>query len=378
MDLSIVVPTYNEKDTVCKLIKAITQAVDKKLNYEILFVDDSKDETPLLLEKLSRRNPRVRFIHRKNKRGLASAVVEGFNYAQGDSIIVMDADLQHPPSLIPIIAERLKKVDVVIPSRFISGGSDGGLNPLRKLISWTARMIGRLSIHRLRDISDCTGGYFGLKRNVIAGVNLDPIGWKILIEVLVKGNYHTVHEIPYSFVSRVDGTSKMSLREQWNYILHIMRLIRNNPEDLRFYTFCIVGLLGVFVNMLALFVLVDLLGVYGMAASAGASVIAMTHNFFLNDRITWRDYKRTTALKHSLQLLQFIGICSIGILITALFVQSFLSLNRSIYAGQLIGIMVATYWNYSVNNRFTWSNKDTEDLEETKCVVTQECSREIS
>jgi dolichol-phosphate mannosyltransferase len=239
-------------------------------------------------------------------------------------------------------------------------------------------MIGRLSIRRLRNISDCTGGYFGLKRKVIEGVKLDPIGWKILIEVLVKGNYHTVHEIPYSFFSRSDGESKMSVREQWNYILHIIRLMRNNTEDLRFYTFCIVGLLGVFVNMLTLFVLVNIIGIYGMAASAGASVIAMTHNFILNDRITWRDHKSTTALRHTLQLLQFIGICSIGILITALFVQSFLSIDWSIYIGQLIGIMVATYWNFAVNNRFTWSNKASEDMEDEKCIVTQECSREIS
>jgi dolichol-phosphate mannosyltransferase len=245
------------------------------------------------------------------------------------------------------------------------------------MISWTARMIGRLSIKRLRNISDCTGGYFGLKRSAIEGVTLEPIGWKILMEVLVKGNHQTVHEIPYSFVSRNDGESKMSVREQWNFLLHIVRLVRSNPEDMRFYTFCIVGLLGVVVNMLALAVLLNIMEVEGIAASAGASVIAMLHNFVLNDRITWKDQKQTTAWKRTLQLPQFIGICSIGILITALFVQSFLSVGWSIYIGQFIGIGVATYWNFAANNRWTWSNKESEDMAEGKLVVTQECSREI-
>lgn len=377
MDLTIIVPTYNEKDVLTRLVAEITQEIGKKLSYEILFVDDSNDETPQVLEQLSHQTSTVHYLHRNNERGLASAVVAGFKIARGDSIIVMDADLQHPPSLIPMIAERLKNVDIVIPSRFISGGSDGGLNPVRKLISFTARSLGRLSIKRLRPISDCTGGYFGLKRSVIEGVALNPVGWKILIEVLVKGNYHTVHEIPYSFHSREAGASKMSLKEQWNYLVHIARLVRNSPEDLRFYSFCLVGMLGVFVNMFALTILVNLLGFYGMAASAGASVIAMAHNFVLNDRITWRDHKPATTRQHFGKLLQFIVICSVGILITALFVESFLSLNLSIYLGQLIGIMVATYWNFAVNNRFTWSNKITEESEDDKLVVTQECSREI-
>lgn len=377
MDLTIIVPTYNEKDVLTRLVAEITKEIGKKFSYEILFVDDSSDETPQVLEKLSRKISTVHYLHRENERGLASAVVEGFKVARGDSIIVMDADLQHPPSLIPMIAERLKKVDIVIPSRFINGGSDGGLNPVRKLISFTARSLGRLSIKRLKFISDCTGGYFGLKRSVIDGVSLNPVGWKILMEVLVKGNYHTVHEIPYTFHSREAGTSKMSLREQWNYLVHIARLIRSTPEDLRFYSFCFVGILGVFVNMFALMVLVNLLGLYGMAASAGASVIAMAHNFLLNDRITWRDHKPATPLQHFGKLLQFIVICSVGILITALFVESFLSLNLSIYIGQLIGIMVATYWNFAVNNRFTWANKTSEEAEEAKLIVTQECSREI-
>lgn len=182
MELSIVIPTYNEADNVRLIADRIQRVLSgKTASYEILFVDDSIDHTPAVLAELSRKIPQVNYLHRKGKKGLASAVVAGFNRARGSLIIVMDADLQHPPELIPLILKRLVKADIVIPSRFISGGSDGGLNGLRKLVSWTARMIGRISITRLRDISDCTGGYFGLNRSVIAAAKLNPIGWKILM-----------------------------------------------------------------------------------------------------------------------------------------------------------------------------------------------------
>jgi dolichol-phosphate mannosyltransferase len=374
MDLTILVPTYNERKNILILVNEIRCVIGQELQYEILFIDDSTDDTPQVLDTLSKRFSQVRYIHRDNARGLASAVVEGFRFSTGTYIIVMDADLQHPPSLIPLILERLRTADIVIPSRFINGGSDGGLNALRKFVSWTARMIGRWSIKRLRNISDCTSGYFGLHRKVIENVKLEPIGWKILMEVLVKGNHRTVHEIPYMFAARSMGESKMSAREQWNYLRHVARLVRSNPEDLRFYSFCIIGFTGVIVNMLALSTLVNIFRVEGMMASVGASVIAMIHNYVLNDKITWKGHKQSEIWRRALQLSQFMCICSLGILITALAVQGFLSLGRSIYVGQFVGIAAATFWNFSANNQWTWSNS----VIYPKLIVTQECSREIS
>jgi dolichol-phosphate mannosyltransferase len=374
MDLTILVPTYNERKNILILVNEIRCVIGQELQYEILFIDDSTDDTPQVLDTLSKRFSQVRYIHRDNARGLASAVVEGFRFSTGTYIIVMDADLQHPPSLIPLILERLRTADIVIPSRFINGGSDGGLNALRKFVSWTARMIGRWSIKRLRNISDCTSGYFGLHRKVIENVKLEPIGWKILMEVLVKGNHRTVHEIPYMFAARSMGESKMSAREQWNYLRHVARLVRSNPEDLRFYSFCIIGFTGVIVNMLALSTLVNIFRVEGMMASVGASMIAMIHNYVLNDKITWKGHKKSEVWQRVLQLSQFMCICSLGILITALAVQGFLSLGRSIYVGQFVGIAAATFWNFSANNQWTWSNS----VIYPKLIVTQECSREIS
>jgi len=373
MDLTIVVPTYNERSNITTLVREIQSIVEPKLKYEILFIDDSTDGTPQVLDRLIQQFSQVRYIHRENKRGLASAVVEGFQASTGTYIIVMDADLQHPPRLIPLILERLRTAEVVIPSRFINGGSDGGLNVMRKFVSWTARMIGRLSIKRLRNISDCTSGYFGLHRKVIEDVKLEPIGWKILMEVLVKGKHRTVHELPYMFAARSMGKSKMSLMEQWNYLLHVARLVRCNHDDLRFFLFCIIGFAGMLVNMLGLTTLINLFRVEGVAASVGASAFAMIHNYVLNDRITWKGYQKTKIWGRALQLSRFMSICSIGILITALIVQAFLSLGWSIYIGQFIGIVTATFWNFSANNQWTWS---VDSGLKPKLIVTQEYSRE--
>ncbi|MEN6566317.1 MAG: glycosyltransferase family 2 protein [Veillonellales bacterium] len=380
MEVSIVIPTYNEADNVRLIAERISRVLSGEIiSYEILFIDDSIDNTPAILAELSHRIPQVKYRHREGEKGLASAVVAGFSQAQGSCIIVMDADLQHPPELIPLILKRLATADIVIPSRFITGGSDGGLNGFRKLVSWTARTIGRISFTRLRDISDCTGGYFGLNRSVITATKLNPIGWKILMEVLVKGHYRTVHEIPYSFAARDAGESKMSLREQWNYLRHVARLVRSSPEDRRFYAFCLVGFLGVFVNLLALRLLLNFFPLSQFAASVAASFIAMTHNFFWNDRVTWKERQYPVLWHRVLQFPQFMLVCGLGIAITALFARLFLSLGWNIYLGQLAGISVSTSWGFIANNRWTWSASGRQiDSQNVKLVVTQEYAGKIS
>lgn len=341
------------------------------LQYEIMFVDDSSDDTPAVLQKMSEEWPEIRYIHRTGKRGLASAVVDGFAGTSGKSIVVMDADLQHPPEVIPLMLERLAQSDIVIPSRFISGGSDGGLAVHRKLVSWVARKIASVAIRRLRDVSDNTSGFFALRRSVIKNVMLDPIGWKILLEVLVKGNYSTIHEIPYTFVSRDAGTSKMCAAEQWNYLRHIARLVRSSQQDARFLLFCAIGSLGVFVNLGILKLLIGLVGMDELSASFTASGLAMVHNFILNSLFTWKD--RVTTIGNQFKKFPlYVLVSGLGILITGMIARAFLSLDWNIYAGQLTGILVATYWSYVVNDRWTWSAKTA--AEPVKLIVTQEYS----
>ncbi|WP_067617422.1 glycosyltransferase [Alicyclobacillus acidiphilus] len=358
MDLSIIIPSFNERENIRPIVKRIHEAVSPVgIDYEIWFVDDSNDDTVEVLNEVAESDERVHVHHRVNARGLASAVVQGFELASGRYLVVMDADLQHPPELLPEIYDRLQNgIDLVIPSRFVEGGSDGGLGPLRKFISWTARVIGQLALHRLRKISDCTSGFFGLRRDVLRGADLNPIGWKILIEILVKGNYRTVHELGYAFLARDAGESKMSLKEQWNYFRHLVRLVSQSPLDRRFFLFCLIGLSGVVVNEIVLMILLYGVHLSDMRASVIASLVAMLSNYIWNDQITWRS--KGEGHKWNVKLPLFVGISLVGIAITTLVMHVLKLAGVSVPIGQAVGILVSTVWSYLMNNRVTWREVD--------------------
>ncbi|MCR5684546.1 MAG: polyprenol monophosphomannose synthase [Lachnospiraceae bacterium] len=224
--LSVVVPTFNESENVGDLVERIDRALSG-LRYEIIFVDDSNDDTPDVIEKLAENNPAVRLYHREKGTGLATAVIDGFDLAKGRYIAVMDADLQHPPEILrPMLAACLcRKCDCCIPSRFIPGGSDGGLNPYRKLVSGTARYIGKIALSSIRRVSDPTSGLFMFRRECISEADLRPIGWKIMIEVLAMADYDSICEIPYVFCEREHGESKLSAKVTKEYLLQVAGLM---------------------------------------------------------------------------------------------------------------------------------------------------------
>lgn len=223
--LSIVIPVYNEKKNINEVVKRIEDAL-KDNEYEIVFVDDSTDETTNIIMSLAKKDSKVKLIHREGKSGLSSAVIEGFQLAKGDVISVMDGDLQHPPEILPyMLAKIYEGADVVIPSRFVKGGNDGGLNLFRKLVSGTARYMGKVLFKKLRKVSDPTSGIFMFKKSVIAGKKLSDIGWKILIEILIMGEYNNLVEIPYEFNMRNSGESKMNITVQAQYLKHLYSLL---------------------------------------------------------------------------------------------------------------------------------------------------------
>jgi len=223
--LSVVVPTYNESENVKKLLEEIENAL-KDIPYEVIFVDDSTDDTPELLEKIAGEDSRVRYEHRTEKKGLATAVLRGFELAKGDYVACMDADLQHPPVVLrSMYVAMCEGADMCIPSRFVPGGSDGGLDPYRKLVSGTARYIGKILLTCLRRISDPTSGLFMFKKEIIEGADLQPIGWKIMIEVLAMGKFSKVIELPYTFQDRNAGESKLSTKVTLEYLKQLFCLI---------------------------------------------------------------------------------------------------------------------------------------------------------
>ena len=229
--ISIVVPTYNEAENVGNLVNQIDYAL-KGIDYEVIFVDDSTDDTVDAIKAVMAENPHVRMEHRETEKGLATAVLKGFTLANGDYIAVMDADLQHPPAILrSMYAVMETGADFCVPSRFIPGGSDGGLGPYRKLVSGVARYIGKIMLPSLRKITDPTSGLFMFRRDVIKGADLRPIGWKIMVEVLAMGTYRSVVEIPYKFQARPAGESKLSSKVTVEYLKQVADLTKRGKKQ---------------------------------------------------------------------------------------------------------------------------------------------------
>ena len=232
--ISIVVPTYNEKDNIAPLLKRIGDTLSG-IDYEVVFVDDSTDETPEVIESIG--DPHVRLHHRTDEKGLATAVVKGFRLSKGDYVACMDADLQHPPEvLLDMYAAMLAHADMAIPSRFIPGGSDGGLDIFRKIVSGTARYMGKILLPCLRHISDPTSGLFMVRRELLDDAELNPIGWKIMVEVLAMCRIRKVLETPYAFHDRTAGESKLSTKVSLEYIkqlFHLMRVAVNRGRGMK-------------------------------------------------------------------------------------------------------------------------------------------------
>ncbi len=222
--VSIIVPTYNEKDNIELLIERIDSALCE-IDHEIIFVDDSDDDTPDVIEKIAVNKPHVRLKHRTKEKGLATAVLAGFEMAEGVYLACMDADLQHPPEILyPMYMAMESGADYCLPSRFIKGGSDGGLNLYRKLVSATARKLGQIMLKSIRCVSDPTGGLFMVKKSVIDNSSMKPIGWKILIEALATSHYSRIIEIPYTFLPRNAGESKIDMKVTIEYLQQCMSL----------------------------------------------------------------------------------------------------------------------------------------------------------
>lgn len=225
VNLSIVIPTYNEAENIPRIIQEIEKVL-KEISHEIVIVDDnSPDGTYEVVRRLSL--PNLRAILRENEKGLASAVIRGINEALTDTVVVMDADLQHPPSLIPLLYRAIAEegIDVAIASRYVKGGRIEGWKKLRKFWSRVANIIAKFMFPlKLKGIKDITSGYFALRRDRISSKDLSPLGFKILLEILVKHPHVAKKELPYTFSPRRAGSSKMNFKTMLEYLLHLLRL----------------------------------------------------------------------------------------------------------------------------------------------------------
>ena len=293
--LSVVIPTRNEAANVGALVERLGEVL-AGVPADLIFVDDSSDATPELLRALAAEPPpgmRIDVLHREPARqtGLGSAAAEGLKMATGTVVAVMDGDLQHPPELLQAMVRRLEEdnLDVVVASRYTRGGSARGLNgPARVLVSWASKVVAQLLFREARKTSDPLSGYFVCRRAAIEGLEFRPIGFKILLEVLVCVASARVGDVPLTFAERHAGRSNASMAQGVAYLTHLWSLLLHVPGSARFWKYAAVGSAG-----LAIF-----LGVLGAATSLGAGpypswalafLVSIFLNWQLNRLVTFAD-----------------------------------------------------------------------------------------
>lgn len=223
VELSVVLPTYNEREALPRLRPRLEAAVAPGMGELLVVDDDSPDGTGAYVAALSDEG-RWRLTTRRGARGLASAVVEGLRLSRGRLIVVMDADGSHPPEVIPRLIEPLRSgaAEFVLASRFVAGGSDTGLVGYRRAISWGASRLAR----GLTPVRDPMSGFFAFRREILERGHLAPVGYKIGLEILVKCSPRPVLEIPFHFQHRLAGVSKLGARQMAAYGQHLARLYR--------------------------------------------------------------------------------------------------------------------------------------------------------
>lgn len=296
MQLSIVVPTYNEAPNIAELVRRVTAAVQSRggLDAEIIFVDDSTDSTPdVIREVAASASLPVRLIHRDRPvGGLGGAVMEGFAAAETDACLVMDADLQHPPEEIPELWHRYSRgdVDLVIASRYAGGGTAGGLaDRTRVMVSKGSTAVTRAMFPiRLKDVSDPMTGFFLIDRRTIDSEQMRPRGFKILLEILARRPMR-VAEIPFDFADRHAGESKASVRQGLHFLTQLTAL-RFGKMSL----FAVIGGLGAVANVAIVWAL-TYWGVDYIVAAIVAAEVTIIGNFLLQERFVFQDMRESAS-----------------------------------------------------------------------------------
>jgi dolichol-phosphate mannosyltransferase len=353
--LSIVIPTYNEKDNITPLVERIHSALNGH-EHEIIIVDDnSKDGTIEIAEGLAARYPVKLFVRRQEK-GLATAVIHGIKKASGNIIGVMDADLQHPPEVLPAVVKAVEDgADMVFASRYIKGGGCPNWGLFRKIVSRVAMSIAHVLLPSSRRVKDPMSGFFMFLKDNVDVAKLKPIGYKIALEILLVGSFNNVVEVPFIFEERSAGQSKLRPQQQIDYLKHIFSLMARTGELAMFLKFVAVGLSGVAVNEGIYWLLTRFggLAAYDYWAVVIGIEVSIITNFVLNDTFTFA--RRRTGKSFIGRLLKFNLICLAGAAIQwGLFM--FFTRVCGVYdlLSNFIGIVVAFLWNYFVNRNWTW------------------------
>jgi dolichol-phosphate mannosyltransferase len=364
-ELTVVIPTYNERENVPLLIERLEQAL-RGVSWEAIFVDDdSPDGTTRVVREFEASDARVRLLHRVGKRGLASACIDGMMLANAPFIAVMDADLQHDEAILPEMLELLREetLDVVVGTRNAAGGSMGEFAAGRVLLSRLGRRIGH-TVCRSR-LSDPMSGFFMVRSGFIREIlpRLKREGFKILVDILASsGQPARVGEVGYTFGQRQHGESKLDVSVGVEYLSLVCNRLMGHILPLRMSLFLLVGSLGVVIHMATLAALIRHEHFIFVRAQILATFVAMVGNYFFNNQITFRE-RRMRRWETAEGLGRFMLACSFAAAVNVLFARELWEAGVSSYIAGFAGIVVGSIWNLTVSSYVTWGAQEPAQIE---------------
>ncbi len=353
--VTIILPTYKEADSLPSLIDKIEQIKKASIKQLKLIIvdDDSQDGTIDFIENLNK--PWITLFTRTEDRGLSSAVIHGLDQCDSEFCIVMDADGSHPPDTIPSMVEALQNgADFAVGSRYVQGGStQDGWGILR----WVNSKIATIMARPFTNVKDPMSGFLGFRLETYHQADeLNPIGYKIGLELIVKCGCKNVIEVPIHFKTRKYGHSKLTFKVQWEYFHHVLRLVRyTHPKLVSFCSFGIVGLSGAAIYVLLLSLTTQIIASKQLAIIT-AIWLTMTWNFYWDRRLAfWNARSRPLFM----QYLGFVVVCAIPVIVNFYLTNSLSEENAIQYAG-LIGVVVGSavgiVFNFLMSKFFVFGN----------------------
>lgn len=358
LQLSVVVPTFNERGNVATLVQRLDAAL-KGIAWEVIFVDDnSPDGTTDAVRELARIDARVRCIRRIGRRGLSGACIEGMLASSAPCAAVIDGDLQHDETQLAKMLGLIEKgeADLVIGSRYIDGGSADSFDQKRlgfsKFATALAQQVLRVSV------ADPMSGFFMIRRDRFEQLapQLSTQGFKILLDVVATARGALrIREVPYTFGSRLHGESKLDSMVALDFLGLILAKLTNDVISLRFLLFALVGSIGLVVHFVALFV--GLEAALPFAEAQGiAAFCAMTSNFLLNNFLTYRD-QRLKGARILQGLILFYLVCSVGLLANVGVAFSVYDNEPIWWLAGAAGALMGVVWNYAMSGLFVWRKR---------------------
>jgi dolichol-phosphate mannosyltransferase len=355
-ELSIIVPTFNERTNVPLLIDRLRVVLDG-IAWEVIFVDDdSPDGTAAQVRSMAQTDPRVRCIQRIGRRGLSTACIEGILASAAPCVAVMDADLQHDDRLLPKMLDVLRRedCDVVVGSRYVAGGGVGNWDAKRVRISTFANRLSRLLCKV--EIADPMSGFFMFRRGAFEAAvrQMSGQGFKILLDFLASSSKPlTIRELPYHFGERQFGESKLDTLVAWEFAMLIADKLIGHVVPVRFVLFALIGGIGLLVHLAVLGYLFKVAGTSFDVAQTVAVVVAMTSNFVMNNLFTYRDM-RLRGVRLVRGLLSFYGICGVGAVANVGIASYLFSADHKWWLAGVVGVVVGAVWNYAASSVLTW------------------------